>query len=49
MNMVYALKQWLFERMLSILSVAALGAMYQVGTIWYENLRLIGSAYGISI
>lgn len=49
MNMILGLKQWLFERLLSILCLLAVGGMYQIGSIWYSNLQMIGSAYGISI
>lgn len=49
MDMIISLKQWVFERLLSILCLGAVGGMYQIGSIWYANLRMIGNAYGISI
>ncbi|HEY8964175.1 MAG TPA: hypothetical protein VIN59_06920 [Alphaproteobacteria bacterium] len=35
------LQLWVLERMRLLFAVASLGALYKVGTIWYDNAQMI--------
>jgi|GEM_PF-6873520 len=41
------LRQWMFEQTLPVLCLACLGMLYVGGTVWYENICFICTAYGL--
>jgi len=49
MNIIHNLRQWIFEHLIAFMGMGACGILYEVGSIWYQNARIVGSAYGYSI
>lgn len=45
--MLSSLKLWLFDKALSLLMVCSVAMLYGIGTLWYDNARMITSAYGL--